>query len=62
MNLLQASGLTAERLVTNSNYYHKFSDPQSLHSPTANWNFSPHAPLTISRVILGTDLSSENVS
>lgn len=36
----------------------KVSNAQSLSSQTANWNFIPHVPLTISRVILGTDLSS----
>lgn len=36
----------------------KVSNAQSLSSQTANWNFIPHVPLTISRVILGPDLSS----
>lgn len=41
--------------------YSKVSEPQSLSSQTANWNFSPHVPFTISRVILGTDLSSQRM-
>lgn len=36
----------------------KVSNAQSLSSQTPNWNFIPHVPLTVSRVILGTDLSS----
>lgn len=50
-------GLTPERLGANC-HDRKVSDAQSLRSQTANWNFIPHVPLTISRVIFGTDLSS----
>lgn len=50
-------GLTNERLEEKWNDS-EISNAQSLGSQTANWNFFPHVPLTIRRVILGADLSS----